>query len=328
MKETFKKIAALLFAGVLGISVAGCDTIKSGSKLKTGDITVSYIDADGDTQTRALGFELYKNLAPDTIEHFIYLAEQGYYNGTVISNVTDNYMEFGSYYYGSDGKLVSKYDKNTSGNYNSYITDSYVAGKYFTHDKSILRYIKNDKITDYNDYSIRGEFSANGVSGNSISLSGGALVLKHDYIDNENSVYNTGKGTVAITFGSGSYFSSSTKYCIFGKLVSDDADSDEDIDDSVTYADSLLTDYYKDDDGNIYYYYDYADSDYLKANTEMKRYFKYSDGTYYAMDSDNKYTVQLDDDYEDLLDEFDDNKVHLLNLPYHAITITGISFDK
>ncbi len=315
MKKIFKGVMALALSSLVAVGVSACsgDIVKEGSKIQNCSITLSYF-SDGEVKERMLGFELYLNFAPATIEHFKYLAENGYFNGSAISSVS-SYLEFGAFEL-KDGVYTSIDEKYTS-----------LINAQYAKDKKIG---KNDTPRYTDKFNIVGEFEANGFGGNKLTLSSGALVVKRDYSkDANNSYYDTGRGTMAITFGSGSYFNSSTKFAIIGKIVSDDASDDEES--SIDFAKSLMSDFDADENGNTYYYFAYeSDDEELNAKIENygRQYMKDDDGAYYRLDSNGAYSIALDSEDDDaLLDAFSDNSVFMQVLPYGAITVKSISFE-
>lgn len=317
MKKFFKSLSVAAVAAVVAMSAASCGgVVKNGSKIEKCKVTLSYT-ADGETLTRDVNFELYTNFAPATIEHFKYLAENGYYDGTVVSNV-NSYLEFGEYY-SVDGNEASKYAADATNGYSKYITSAYTSGKT----------IGGSGLSRYTDTgAIRGEFAANGIGGNTLTLSG-ALVLKRDYsADKNNSYYDTGRATMAVTFGTGAYFDAANKFAVIGKILSDDNDEFSDSVSSYSFVQKLRTDYAKDADGNAYYYYSYESDDEDNA-AKIEKYGRYfmtdEDGAYYAKDSSGAYTVELDEEEDaDLIKEFASKSVYMRTIPYSTITVVSV----
>ena len=333
MKKVITAVVAAATLFCTALVSTSCDKVKNGSVIKNCTVTIVY---DGDKE-QDITIELYKNYAPATIEHFTYLSENGYYDNTAVSNL-NGYFEFGAY------------DKEK---YEGIITDEYVKGKTVVNG--------DDRYTS--DKSIYGEFKENGIGGNKLDFSSGALVLKRDYSESSSkSYYNTGKATMAITFSaSGSYFNDKTKYAILGKLSKDDeitvknSDGEDEKMTSYDFVYKLYTGYKteKDDDetySNTYYYfgYDYSsypysegadnyDADekanYATLNAKLNvygRYFKRDiDGNYFYKDGE-EYKA-LDEENEDdqlLIDAFTEKSLYLSILPYKAITIKKITVEK
>lgn len=57
-------------------------------------ITISF-----DEQDYVLNYKLYRNMYPQTVQHFIELTQNGFYNGTIIHNYQSNYLYGGGYDY-------------------------------------------------------------------------------------------------------------------------------------------------------------------------------------------------------------------------------------
>lgn len=93
MSKTLKKIVcATLALGTL-VSAAtmfsGCTTNRPEAELK--------LEFNGKTYT--LEYTMYRKIAPATVNHFIKLVEEGYYNGLCVHNYEENKMYTGAYYY-------------------------------------------------------------------------------------------------------------------------------------------------------------------------------------------------------------------------------------
>ena len=88
----FKKLGRIIcIAALAGVAVSvplmsGCNTDHPEAK-----ITVEY-----DSVTYVLQYKLYRNMYPQTVQHFIELADNDFYNDTIIHNYTSN----SSYWYG------------------------------------------------------------------------------------------------------------------------------------------------------------------------------------------------------------------------------------
>ena len=96
MKKTLKRIAV----GVAALSVlcavpfmAGCD-----SSHPEAQITISY-----DGTEYVLNYKLYRNMYPQTVQHFIELADAGFYNNTIIHSYESSYFYGGGYSYNVEG---------------------------------------------------------------------------------------------------------------------------------------------------------------------------------------------------------------------------------
>ncbi len=339
MKKIIKFLTAAFLLAVMSLSVFACAEIEGKSKIRYGTITVEY-ELDGQRTEQQVGFKLYLNYAPATVEHFTYLVEKGYFNDTLVSNLT-GYMEFGEYAGGRDA-LVSKYER---GDYAKLIDSSYMNGKT----------VGKNGTPRYNEYGqIFGEFEANGIGGNPLDFSKGALVIKRNYSENgNNSYFDTGKATIAMTFGSASYFMNKTEYAIFGKLLDNDELSvNGKTMTSVDFMSSLYKDYksLSDSDADTtysYYYFSYdfseypyektdaaydeeEEADYPIINAKLNEYGRYfmKDGSNYYYKTAEGYKGLIDkEDEEDakLLDAFSKKSLSMLNVPYADIVIKSIT---
>lgn len=315
MKKLFSGIlAACMAIGVCSVA-SGCDdNLKNGSKIETCAIT---FDVNGTEEV--INFELYMNIAPATIAHFKYLANNNYYDNSAVSDV-NNYIEFGAF--ASDWTSLDA-------KYNGIINADYV---------------KTLKESDYTSkFSINGEFSANGYTyeGTNLDLSEGALVLKRDLkaIDGEEYIekYDTAKGVMAITYGTSSYFDSANSFAILGKVVKDDSTSD--VKSSYDRLKTILTDYKKDDGDLKYYYISYNPDDEDENKTKIEAAFeKYGraymvddDGDTFVKDANGNFTVKLhkeDEDGETYLNAIQNNSVYVALRPAKTITVKSVTFAK
>ena len=93
MKKTLKRIAMAVAAAAVLTAVpfmSGCE-----SSHPEAVITISY-----DGTEYELNYKLYRNMYPQTVRHFIELAESGFYNNTIIHNYSgSSYMYGGGYSY-------------------------------------------------------------------------------------------------------------------------------------------------------------------------------------------------------------------------------------
>ncbi len=310
-------VIAVLTLGVFATASCKKDAVKNGSKITEMTITFSV-----NGQKKEVNFELFENYAPETIAHFKYLVEKGYYDGSVISNCSD-FLEFGAYK-GERFDLTDLYASETENGYYDLITDGYVDGKTMG---GLSKYTE--------DKSIRGEFYNNGyrLDTNSTLSLDGALVLKRDLSDDNSKNYDTGKATVVATFGSNAYVDSARNFAVFAKVKTDDGSYD--------VLKSILVDNETDDDENLLFYYkgelesvedDFDREGYLSELEEVGRYITLSSSnTYYAQDSDGNFTIDLSLAHSDLLDKIiadvsNDTNV-LLCLPATEIKIVSISIS-
>ena len=310
MKRFVKSIIALCCTACIAMGMISCANIKGKSIVE--EITVT-INVNGTSQD--FKFELYLNYAEGSIAHFKDLVEGGYYNGTAVSNVS-GHLEFGAYSF-ENGVFKSKYEKD----YASIISSSYVSGKTLYYGKDKDEASKYPKYRQGEDglYNLVGEFAQNGYVGNSLDLNG-SLVIKRDVdTDAPAGAYNTGRATMAVTFGSDYYFNSASEFAVIGKICTDDGDS---TDNSYARLVDLMSEYEEDSSGNIYYYY--------TLGSKYGNYFMYDaeEGCYFAKDADGLYKVKIEDDaeveedeFELLIEELAENSVYLNTIPYGNVVI-------
>ena len=182
MKKTVSILTTLVLSLVLIFSLGGCKEVENGSEIKRVTFEIEFTNADGTTETTTIEAKLYTTFASKTTAKIIDLIESGYYNDLCISNVASSYALFGNYKLNAEGKLEA---------------------------------------VDGNISTVSGEFYNNGLSGNNLVVTDGALVLKRD------AGYDSGKATIALCFSASAPFDADS-YCVFGKLLSDDGDSSAD----------------------------------------------------------------------------------------------------
>ena len=300
MKKLLKKLTvAVLSVSCLFGAVACSSTVKGGSKIQV--MTVTF-DIDG--TEKSVDFELYLNYAPGTIDHVKYLIGKGYYDGTLVSNVNKQ-IEFGEY---EEGR-VSKYTDKAKLSYVSAIKDYATADKTNGSSGTIKRYVDEEgKINE--NYAINGEFELNGIKGNKLDFSNGALVLKREVgtESGDRSYDDTARATLAVTFSSNTYYDDTRAFAIIGKIKNSD---------DVTELKKLVGDDYTKDDGNTEYCY------------KGEYYMLKSDGKYYSLDDKGDYTVELDDESE-IVEEFKSSETskYLEIVPAKTIIVKSIKLGK
>ena len=282
------KIMALILSLVTIFAFTACNNeIKGGSKIQRMTVVLSYQDASGEEViTTNVGLELYLNYAPETTAHFIALCEAGYYNNVCVSNINNNWLEFGGYKYDSEGNFVEN---------------------------------------AYTKQPINGEFSKNGWIGNKLSVTQGSLILKRDYDDGKSSQYDTGKGTIIVCLSSGAASTfSSDRYCVFGMVTSDDANTDAETavekKSSIAKLSSLTSFITETVDGNtVTTWYD----------EETKSFFtKWVDedgDTHYTNSASTDGEEMEEEAIEEFLDRYNENKNSFLVIPYTQIVIKSIT---
>lgn len=102
-KTKMKRVlcGALALCGVLGCTatMTACETSHPKVEMQ--------IEFNG--KTYELEYKLYRKIAPATVEHFLTLAENGYYNGLCVHDYTSEKWYTGGYTYENDNLVYKKY---------------------------------------------------------------------------------------------------------------------------------------------------------------------------------------------------------------------------
>lgn len=154
MKDKSKIILIVVILAVAAIIAYVCYGFLNGKKNPVATMDVSYIDSEGNRKTGTVKIELNPEVAPETVANFIQLANNGFYNGLTFHRVVTDFVVQGG-------------DKLGTGAGSALLSDL---------DKSVLP----NTSSDYN-YSIKGEFSANGVN-NTLKFEKGVIgMARSDY---------------------------------------------------------------------------------------------------------------------------------------------------
>lgn len=255
-----KRLACVTaIVGAVGVSVtmSGC-TIETNHP--NAQITVEF-----NGETYEINYKLYRNMYPQTVRHFIELADSGFYDNTIIHNYTSTDWYGGGYDYieGEDE------DENYSGNY-KYAAYYENASK----EKAYSDLFKSGALTatvfkaDGSDHTLANAYSTliGEFTDNDHNIDNGALESQYGGLR----MYYTSKTTteiVSVLTGKGQYLEHNYKYncatslfaiqvsdssglgdddyCLFGVLKNDDAtETLEDLQDAIDdYIDTLTTDF-------------------------------------------------------------------------------------
>lgn len=224
MIQLQKKINRFLSVAAAAVLTFGACLAFTGCETKNPKVTVSIRFLD---ETYDIEYKLYRNLYPQTVRHFIELADNGYYDNLVVHDYASNAMYTGGYTYDESkkdsGKLVEK-------NYFATVSSWNLTQSVF------------DQGTDVGTNTLYGEFSNNGFSVESGAQSHqyGSLVMY--YTDKsadstrvktrlssdqntivENKMYKYNSATSLFYIFTGSSSSNNASYCVFGQLYDDDA---------------------------------------------------------------------------------------------------------
>lgn len=151
------KSKVLLVAVILLVAAAiayVCYGIFKGKQNPIVTMEVSYKDSEGNEKTGTVKIELYPESAPESVNNFIALANNGYYDGLTFHRIVKDFVVQGG-------------DKNGDGSGSAKLSD-------------INKSIEAGSANDYT-YSIKGEFAANGIN-NNIKFGKGILgMARSDY---------------------------------------------------------------------------------------------------------------------------------------------------
>lgn len=95
-KKTMKKIACLALAT---LSVGACASTFAGCETSHPEVEMQ-IQFNGETYT--LEYKLYRKIAPSTVNHFLYLTENGYYDGLCVHDYNEDYLRMYTGAYSAD----------------------------------------------------------------------------------------------------------------------------------------------------------------------------------------------------------------------------------
>lgn len=192
-------IALIILVVIIGMLVLGYykkETIKIGNPIVTMEI-----DNYG-----TIKLELYPDLAPETIKNFITLANNGVYDGLKFHRIIKDFM-----IQGGDPKGDGSGGPTFANLYNNKDEEA----KYKYSDG------KDAKSSD--QYTIKGEFLANGYKENNLNLTEGVIAMaRGDYSSYSSSLLEEGYNSAGSQFfimTTDDYTSLSGYYAGFGKVI-------------------------------------------------------------------------------------------------------------
>ena len=241
-----KKIKRALITLAIA-SVVTCSTALSACTIKTDHpqvkITVSFLE-----KKYEIDYTLYRNMYPQTVQHFIELTDAGFYNNMIVHDYQDDSDWFsGAYSYSEEHK-----DLYVASTFSQYLENTYKEAEYYAlfadgklspsvysqpsyDDKGEITVSKTDALP-----TLIGEFSNNNHSIKKGELRASFGALKMFYYNKSSSEkkatvqnwageiftqdykYNCATSVFSMQVGGSSYGSSS--YCVFGKLKNDKAE--------------------------------------------------------------------------------------------------------
>ncbi len=239
MKNILKRVVVAVAAMAVVMSVplmSGCE-----SSHPEAVITISYNGTEYELQ-----YKLYRNMYPQTVRHFIELADAGFYDNTIIHNYSSSYLYGGGYTYNvegyesdyetdyedGDGAMREYFEANskeaeyyalfesgalTPSVYKDYIEDHYIeALPTVIGEVGDTHVIQNGALT--------GSFGALRMYYSSKDLDEGDVVYLDKDGNEDGTIFDdylehsaTSMFSIQTTTSSGS-----TSYCIFGELIETD----------------------------------------------------------------------------------------------------------
>ena len=158
-KKIFKKIACSALAAV---SVFGCAASFTACKTSNPEVKMQ-IEFNGETYT--LKYKLYRKIAPKTVEHFMWLADNGYYDGLCIHDYDAKALKM---YTGAFSATADKEDGLQYKNYYETVRELALTDE-FPHS------VWNDKGKTDPTYTLYGEFWGDSEEGNRFKVENGNL---------------------------------------------------------------------------------------------------------------------------------------------------------
>ncbi len=280
MKKSMRLFAVLASAAICGSAVAlfaGCDT-------NYPEVAITY---EFNGTEYEVEYTLSRKGAPQTVQHFIELADAGYYDGTVIHDYRSNgiFLYGGAYRYNADGELEEKdywtelrnYEKEHGPTFTQTVfARGSVMANYLTErgDYIAAGEVYNAESEKVPLYTLHGEFSGNGVTlnGKSYRHQKGALGMfytqkgdredtvvttvrsdggaNNDNNPEQSDKYKTNCATsIFYTFTGDSNTTNDKNYTVFG-LVKDYSRFQELLDAIADYTETLEND--TDGDGSLF----------------------------------------------------------------------------
>ncbi len=251
MNKTFKKLTCGVLAA---ISAFGCAATMTACESNRPEVEMQ-IAFNGKTYT--LNYTLYRKTAPATVEHFLFLAGNGYYDGLCVHDYDDDRLYSGGYSVTTEAPTTLVYKKyfDVIKGYKNY------------NEFPVSVWTNNAKTTPL--YTLKGEFESNNVTVKSGALEEkfGSLAMYYDDIDSETyskaKVYTksaseegkVNKGDYQYNHTTSKFFLSLTTssktnngYCTFATLNEKSQDELEDLKEALT---DYISDNYADDEDSF-----------------------------------------------------------------------------
>ncbi len=233
MKNTLKKLTCALLATV---SALGCGATLTACETAHPEVEMQ-ISFNGESYD--LEYKLYRNTAPATVEHFLFLAGNGYYDGLAVHDYASGDRMYTGEYTATDAtNLTRKNYFETIASYSNYAS--------FPHS------VWEGKDKTSPTYTLKGEFKDNnfGVESGFLSESFGSLAMYYhsSTVAQEKSVYcvsaseegKTNKGQYQHNLTTSGFFISlkttsatNSAYCVFASLKKESRDELEALEEAI-----------------------------------------------------------------------------------------------
>ncbi len=163
-----KKIACLALAT---LSVGACASTFAGCETSHPEVEMQ-IEFNGETYT--LEYKLYRKIAPSTVNHFLYLAENGYYDGLCAHDYDEDYLRL----------YTGVYSWDESAEHGLAYKPYYETVKAYDELKAYPTTVWFDKEQSNPSYTVYGEFENNNfkVKNGSLASTFGSLTMYYDDI--------------------------------------------------------------------------------------------------------------------------------------------------
>lgn len=235
----FKKITKKIISGALALtSVVACAGTFTACETSHPEVKLT-LSFNGETYE--LNYDLYRKIAPATTKHFIWLVENGYYDGLCVHDYTSSRMYTGAFEAATEGVGL------TSRNYFDFVKNSENLSK-FPHS------VWQDRERELPLYTLRGEFTNNSfeVKNGALAPKFGSLSMYYTANNSSDDVYvkyesKDGMASRQYKYNSATSMfyialtasaSANSSYCTFALLQEDDVDTlkelQEDIDEYIT----------------------------------------------------------------------------------------------
>ncbi len=236
---SFKFLKRLACAAVI-VSAVGVTASLSGCTIETNHPTAK-ITIEFNDETYEISYKLYRNMYPQTVRHFIELADSGFYDNTIIHNYTSTDWYGGGYTYDGDSEQTYADDYKTAYYYEANSKEK--AYSELFKSGALTATVFKAGVTEYtfeNAIStLIGEFTSNdhNIDNGALESQYGGLRMyyttksstaivpvltgKGQYLEH-NYKYNCATSLFAIQVSSSSGLDDDD-YCLFGVLKNDDA---------------------------------------------------------------------------------------------------------